>query len=137
MSSEAWNLKAALDHLDANAGPTSLGQCAMHVREAIEAGGVTLEHHACAKDYGQSLLDIGFAALAGEPASDFLPGDVAIIQPIPDHPDGHMTMFNGTNWLCDFVQLHGPLPYPGPSYRTLAPPYTVYRMAGAAEATSA
>ena len=52
-------------------------------------------------------------------------GDVAIIQPIAGHPHGHMAMFNGTQWVSDFKQQHGL--YPNTAYRSLKPPFTIYR----------
>ena len=119
-----WDLTAALKHLDAHAGDSSLGKCAQFVRKAVEAGGLTLERHISAKDYGSSFIKAGFQALASTPTV-FTPGDVAIIQPIPGHPHGHICMFNGTMWKSDFKQPHGY--YPGPTYRKLKPAVTFYR----------
>jgi hypothetical protein len=52
-------------------------------------------------------------------------GDVVIIQPITGHPDGHMAMYDGFIWISDFKQQHGL--YPSEGYRTVAPPYKIYR----------
>lgn len=57
--------------------------------------------------------------------SIYIAGDVAIIQPIPGHPHGHMTMYNGSIWISDFKQYNGL--YPGPSYRKHKPVFTIYR----------
>jgi hypothetical protein len=113
---------AAVKKLDARAQDKSLGRCAEYVRVAIEAGGVTLVRHTSAKDYGDSLLGVGFSTV-----SDGLSkaGDVAIIQPIAGHPHGHMAMFDGRIWVSDFKQYRGY--YPGPGYRKIKPPVSFYR----------
>jgi hypothetical protein len=123
-----WDESKAVEHLNSNAQPKSLGLCAHYVREAVEAGGVKLHHHISAKDYGSSLLRVGFVKIVDGHADSHYrhqAGDVAIIQPINGHPHGHMTMFGGTHWISDFIQLHGV--YPGPSYRVAKPSYAIYR----------
>ena len=123
-----WDVSKAIDHLNSHAQPHSLGRCAEYVRKAIEAGGVTLRHHISAKDYGNSLLRAGFRKIVHTHANGHYhhhAGDVAIIQPINGHPHGHMTMFNGTNWISDFTQYHGV--YPGHAYRLVKPQYAIYR----------
>ena len=123
---QMWDVKAAVAHLNQHARAHSTGHCAQFVRQAVEAGGVRLIHHASAKDYGKSLENAQFKALPGG-TDRFLAGDVVVIQPIPGHPHGHMAMFNGAIWISDFKQMHGL--YPGASYRKLKPSYTVYRNA--------
>lgn len=122
--SPAWNKNAAVTYLNTNAAPHSLGRCARYVREAVEAGGVRLIRHESAKNYGSSLTAVGFYAVSPEPSSYQL-GDVAIIQPIPGHPHGHATMFNGQQWISDFRQNNGL--YPGKGYRTHRPSFVIYR----------
>src|SRR4051812_12417921 len=56
----SWNVQAAVHYLDWHAAGHSLGYCAQYTREAIEHGGVYLERHGSAKDYGRSLLFAGF-----------------------------------------------------------------------------
>jgi hypothetical protein len=123
-----WDKAKAVEYLTSHAQPQSLGRCAEFVRKAIEAGGVVLQHHNSAKDYGSSLTHVGFWKIVSTHADaqyQHSAGDVAVIQPIIGHPDGHMTMFNGTNWVSDFTQLHGV--YPGASYRAAKPSYAIYR----------
>lgn len=119
-----WDKEAAIQHLNKNARSHSVGRCARFVREAIAAGGVRLQQVLSAKDYGNSLLMAGFTALL---STNIPPeaGDVAVIQPIPGHNDGHMAMYNGTLWVSDFKQLNGY--YPGNGYRTLQPAVVFYR----------
>ncbi len=119
-----WAAEKSVAYLNQHAKPHSLGRCAEFVRLAIEAGGVKLIHHFSAKDYGSSLLRVGFKSI-DHPITHFTPGDVAIIQPIPGHPHGHMTMYNGRIWISDFHQPHGL--YPGPTYRKLKPRFDIYR----------
>jgi hypothetical protein len=127
-----WDVNKSISHLKGNAKPGSTGHCAQYVREAIEAGGFALARHDSAKDYGPSLQSVGFIAVPAGTVSR--PGDIAVIQPIPGHPHGHMAMFDGRNWISDFVQTHPSAPYPGPTYRRLAPSYTVFRSGGAPQA---
>ncbi len=107
-----------------HAGANSRGRCAEYTRNAIEAGGVVLGRHSAAKDYGSSLRTIGFLSF-GQMSVSYLAGDVAIVDAIEGHPDGHMAMFNGSDWISDFRQQHGL--YPGPTYRSKRPRYTIYR----------
>ena len=123
-----WDRSKAVEHLTTHAQPHSTGHCAEYVRKAVEAGGVLLHHHISAKDYGSSLLKVGFQRIVHSHANTHYhhrAGDVAIIQPIPGHRHGHMTMFDGTHWISDFKQYHGV--YPGHLYRQLQPPYAIYR----------
>ncbi|MFS2221181.1 hypothetical protein [Pantoea sp. B65] len=118
-----WDKNKAVEHLRNHAHTGSTGQCAKYVREAIEAGGITVHHTHSAKDYGAQLKTAGFTEIAD---SSFLqPGDVAVIQPIPGHPHGHMAMYDGGIWISDFRQYHGF--YPGQSWRSQKPPYIFYR----------
>jgi glyoxylase-like metal-dependent hydrolase (beta-lactamase superfamily II) len=117
-----WNETKAVDYAQKHeVGGFGKGQCAEHVRQAIQAGGITLNRHLYAKDYGKSLEFAGFQAVQGAP----IKGDVVVIQPAPGHPDGHMAIFDGTHWVSDFIQIHGL--YPGPSYRNAKPKYIIYR----------
>jgi hypothetical protein len=121
-----WDKEKAISVLRANApvNQPSLGLCALYTRLAIEAGGIKLNHHISAKDYGSSLLAVGFVKV---PTGHYMhqAGDVGIVRPIPSHPHGHMAMFDGAIWISDFRQHHGL--YPGQKYRQLKPGYDIYR----------
>jgi hypothetical protein len=118
-----WGKNHAVQHLRNHAAAASSGHCARSVRQAIAAGGVHVQNTESAKDYGPNLTHAGFAEVpAGQPPRT---GDVVVIQPIPNHPHGHMAMYDGHVWISDFRQYHGM--YPGPSYRALAPTYRIYR----------
>lgn len=66
----------------------------------------------------------GFSELMVCCPLSYVAGDVVVIDGIPSSPDGHMAMYNGTEWVSDFVQRDL---YPGPRYRTSQPSYKVYR----------
>src|SRR5215211_7202625 len=115
-----WNKEKAIKYLNAHANLESLGFCARYTRKAIEAGGVTLIQHGAAKDYGSSLLLVGFYALDIDPTI-YEAGDVVIIDGFTGNAYGHMAMYNGENWVSDFKQREL---YPGPGFRRHKPSYT-------------
>jgi len=131
----------AIAKLEKAAGDRSSGKCATKVVDAIEAGGVAVRRTKFAKDYGPNLLESGFdektKASAGQgypPNKDYRPqaGDVVVIRPSNSaHPDGHMAMFNGKQWVSDYWQVtttDDPTGFwPGASYRTSHPSYVIYR----------
>lgn len=101
------------------------GACAKHVRLALFAAGRKLNNWPVqAKDWGPSLLALGFVpvATAGYVAET---GDIAVIQPPSSGVQaGHMQGYDGTNWVSDFVQDAF---WPGPAYRKDKPAYVIYR----------
>lgn len=104
------------------------GQCARFVRLALEDGGADTEGHPVnARDWGATLLRMGFQRLDVADIVGFVPakGDVAVIQPTSTHPCGHIQAFDGKNWISDFVQAAF---WPGPAYRKETPPCAVYRL---------
>jgi hypothetical protein len=133
----SWNIEKAIQHLRAKAGPPyGNGKCATFVREAIEAGGLTISRtgSGSAKDYGPRLIQAGFAAQAGL-ATPYQKGDVAVIDGFmmsaamgikKDHVDGHLAMYEGTQWISDFKQP-GNTPYPGSDYEKAKPNVVIYR----------
>jgi hypothetical protein len=118
-----WNKEKAIEYLNSHANSASLGRCAQYTRKAIEAGGVTLIQHLSAKDYGPSLIQVGFYALDFDPTV-YEAGDVVIIGTFTGNAHGHMAMFNGEVWVSDFKQREL---YPGPGFRRHKPSYTIYR----------
>ncbi|EOD0154323.1 hypothetical protein ACI8OI_004360 [Salmonella enterica] len=140
-----WDKDSALSHLNTNARAHSQSQCAKYVRQAIEAGGITITRPAprpgltypAAADYGPHIQAKKFMPVytyAGNgsslPSVTSIPGqqagDVVVIQPIPGHPYGHMAMFNGTQWISDFRQEQLGF-YPGRAYQNLKPAFIMYR----------
>jgi hypothetical protein len=114
----AWDLQKAVQHLTANAESSPVGLCAQYTREAIEAGGVTLKRTNYAKDYGPSLLEVGFQTVK---TAAYQAGDVVIMQNCPGHDYGHMQMYSGSQWISDYKQRDF---WP---YTSSRPAFAVYR----------
>jgi hypothetical protein len=132
-----WDVEKALRHLRTKAGPPyGVGKCATFVREAIEAGGLTISRagSGSAKDHGPRLVLAGFIAQVGV-GPPYQKGDIAVIDGFKksagegikkDHPDGHLAMYDGTQWISDFKQT-GITPYPGSDYDKAKPKIVIYR----------
>jgi hypothetical protein len=100
--------------------PAPPWECGKYTREAIEAGGIILERAGHAKDYGASLERAGFRKL---PASEKpRAGDVVVFGAFGRHREGHMAMFDGTQWISDFLQPHF---LPSRDYE--GAPFAIYR----------
>lgn len=114
--------QAIANYVTAHAEKTSQGLCARYCRLAFEAGGVdTTGHPGDAKDYGPLLVRDGAVPLAPATYTPQL-ADVVVFDGSAAHPHGHIAIFNGTQWVSDFVQ-HNMSPYIVP------PPYHLYRFA--------
>lgn len=138
-AASGWDVEKAVRHLQAKAGPPyGVGKCATFVREAIEAGGAAVprDGSGSAKDYGPRLVRAGFVAQLGS-GTPYRKGDVAVIDGFTkaaaagvkkDHPDGHLAMYDGSQWISDFKQT-GTSPYPGSDYEKAKPKVVIYRHA--------
>lgn len=103
------------------------GKCAKAVREAVEFALVTtkLERTVSAKNYGPSYEKVGFIKVydsVKDSKHSYTPqrGDISIIN---YEPHGHITIYTGTKWISDYIQLDM---YEG-SIRQSKPPFTIYR----------
>jgi hypothetical protein len=104
--------------------PFGQGKCARFVRLALEAAGAdTTGHPVNAKEWGPTLLRIGFIPVAEDGFIAQL-GDIAVIQGTSESVPGHIEGFDGTNWVSDFIQHAF---WPGPSFRNEKPAFVVYR----------
>ena len=131
-----FDLNLAITHLQNHAlPPYGTGRCATHVREALEAGGLTISRagSGSAKDYGPRLVAAGF--IASPDRMPYQKGDIALIDGFSkdpekgidkDYPHGHLAMFDGNQWISDFKQI-GLKPYPGSNYVKAAPMINIYR----------
>lgn len=115
-----WDPHRAATYARLHAQALSQGRCAHYVTHAVQHGGANLANTEFAKDMGTNLVLAGFHAISGEP----LEGDVAVIQAIPGHSSGHACIYDGHQWISDFVQR---TMYPGQGYRQLHPTYVIYR----------
>jgi len=117
-----YDVKMATSYLRnrAKKQPAPPWECAEYTRQAIAAGGIVLERTGYAKDYGASLERAGFRKLP--PAEKPKAGDVVIFGAFGRHREGHMAMFDGTQWISDFLQPHF---LPGRDYE--GAPFAIYR----------
>lgn len=101
----------AVDYLDKHALPASNNECAKYVRRAIEKGGGAklADHPIPAMKYDPYLENYKFERLTPNPPPDYKPqkGDIAVFQNINKHPNGHIQMYNGTQWVSGFKQPRG------------------------------
>jgi hypothetical protein len=107
-----------------------IGNCALYVRRALEAGGVFIKNYpGLAKEYGPYLEKAGFHKLSPRPQPDYdaQKGDVVVIQNYEPRKAGHIAIFNGRDWVSDFVPPQRGSIWAGPGYRQYKPPYEVYR----------
>ncbi|MET1077927.1 MAG: hypothetical protein ABWY06_07890 [Pseudomonas sp.] len=82
------------------------GKCATHVRRALQAGGGDLSQNPTyAKDYGPTLLGLGFTTVPNE---GYTPkkGDVVVFEDYKGQasPAGHIQMYSGSHWVSDMKQ---------------------------------
>ena len=105
--------------------PDGHGECAKHLREALDAAGIdTRGHPVRPKDWGPMLARVGFAAMTPH---GYQPrrGDIVVFQPVPGAPDGHIQAYTGSRWISDFVQPMGFWPAPG--YRAASTKFLPFR----------
>ena len=100
--------------------------CAHYVATALaNGGGFPMLHvfgKGYAKDFGPSLISVGFHALVPNLPPEA--GDVVVMNGTSQSEAGHMAIYNGGKWVSDFIQEGI---YPGPSYRKERPSYVIYR----------
>ena len=97
-------------------------RCARQVRLSLEAAGaITTGHPADAKNWGATLLRIGFRQIEISNVESFIPqkGDVVVIQATSTSTSGHIQGYDGKQWISDFLQAGF---WPGPMYRKETPP---------------
>lgn len=122
-----WDAEKAAKTITEAAKEQSGGKCATHVRQALEAGGMTIKENdrvKDAKDYGKFLTERGFEEVPGK---DYTPqkGDIVVIQPYKGGSEsGHIAMYTGTEWVSDFKQRYF---WGGPGYRNNKPAHAFYR----------
>ncbi|MCA1763273.1 MAG: hypothetical protein LC664_09820 [Flavobacteriales bacterium] len=124
-----FNINAAVNYITQNAYPYYIdgkcGWCARAVRKALEKGGINTNNHpGSAKDYPDYLREWGFSEVSKANYTPSL-GDIRVIQPYTGgNQNGHINMFNGKDWISDFVENGF---WPGPGYRRMKPSYLIFR----------
>lgn len=97
-----WNPKKAAEYATENAEKRSVGLCAMYVRKAIIAGGIPLYWGGNAYHYKYVLPVLGFEQVDSKEERQV--GDIVVFQPIGGRRFGHISMWNGKQWVSDFKQ---------------------------------
>ena len=86
-----------------NAKEKSIGYCARYVANALEYGGFTFDRQPSAYMYRSNdiLVKMGFKEINGGSPQK---GDVYVEDKTNTHPYGHIAIYDGNNWVSDFVQ---------------------------------
>lgn len=99
----------------------SSGYCARFVANALEYAGIKFQRQPSAYMYHSNgiLKKAGFG-LVSTSLSGYnpQPGDVCVVGRFNNHKHGHICIYDGRNWISDFIQRN-PSPYsdgPGPLY---------------------
>jgi hypothetical protein len=128
----APNLAAGLNReklaswMDAHALAYSSHHCALFCRLGMEAAGMSTADRPLsgdAADYGPFLLRHGAHMVS---LNSYTPqvGDTVIFDKTAQHPNGHMEIYDGHQWVCDFMQ-HSFSPYRDAAS---TPSFTIYRL---------
>lgn len=120
---DGYNVNDATQFLRDHAHAQSQGKCAAAVRQALEAGGLdTTGRPNAAGDYDSFLPGLGFHEVD---INGYVPqkGDIVVHEPREGHPYGHIAMYDGENWISDFIQTDM---FGGSAYRN-DPDYTIWR----------
>lgn len=114
-------------------GSTTSGHnCAQAVKNGLTAGGLNGNSlHNGPQNYGPGLKNMGFNPIFYTGAQNLLPGDVMIFQPWIGKAggNGHIQVWNGSQWVSDFLQPNMRDGYPGPgsTYEKNGARYQLYR----------
>lgn len=119
---EASQPVIAARHARKHARGESIGLCATYVRKALQVAGYKFTPQASAYMYvsnGQ-MVNMGFTQING--GSQWQVGDVIVMDKLlPKRPHGHIAIWDGRNWVSDFVQQSFT------PYSTHRPPYQLFR----------
>jgi hypothetical protein len=100
-------------------------QSAWAVRAGLQAGGLDIEKYPYyAKEYGPFLVRLGFSQIPND--SPPQPGDIMVLQP-ELNPSGHLQVWNGSQWVSDFIQPKGREAYRDERYRDVGAASALYR----------
>jgi hypothetical protein len=120
------NRKKLASWMDAHALACSSHHCALFYRLGMEAAGTSTADRPVsgdAADYGPFLLRHGAHVVPLEPYAPQV-GDTVVFDKTAQHPNGHIEMYDGRQWVSDFMQ-HSFSPY-GDVANT--PSFTIYRL---------
>jgi predicted chitinase len=103
---DGYDIDKAVDYINVNVEPKSIGKCALYVRRAINAGGISnVFGHANEYYDADKLVNYGFTKVGTDiDAITLKKGDIAAFGAVSGHAYGHIAMWNGTQWVSDFKQ---------------------------------
>jgi RHS repeat-associated protein len=143
-SKKTYSIDKAVTYIMNNKLPGfGKGRCSPYTPRAINAGfgSDVVPTDLAGSAYGPSLLKAGFIALdiGIKNLADYTPikGDIIVMNGPPGGktcntgiggPCGHIQMFNGTEWVSDFLQTR-PF-WPGKDYAKHKPAFKIYRWGG-------
>lgn len=82
---------------------SSSGYCARYVRTALQKAGYSFTPKPSAYQYAQGTLSgAGFGQISTNTPTQV--GDIIVITKTGPHPHGHICIWDGSNWVSDFVQ---------------------------------
>ncbi|MFN7504713.1 MAG: hypothetical protein ACK5Q1_04045 [Limnobacter sp.] len=131
-----FDINKAIQKLSSIANTSSQGKCALHVRLALDAGGIEVRPTiGQARLYDPVLSSYGFkrsryskgVLIDSSNCTKYSPeaGDIAVIPNVAgSRPEGHIAMFTGKEWISDFKQRDM---WGGPIYRKADPDVAIYR----------
>lgn len=130
--SPCLNIRNFVSEMNKNAAgiTKSGGQCAGAVKKGLVKGGLDVSKlHNGPHNYGSSLGSLGFQPIDNH--APLKPGDIMIFQPWKNKAggNGHIQVWNGSQWVSDFMQENMRSGYPGPgsTYEKNDPTYQLYR----------
>ena len=134
-----FNVEKAVNTLIGLAFASPQSKCALHIRLALDAGGVEIRPTiGQAKLFNPALERYGFEKIRlskgvlidNQNCRLYKPelGDIAVIPNVPGgRSEGHIAMFTGEFWYSDFKQIDM---WGGPWYRQVAPDVAIFKYAG-------
>ena len=97
-------MTATIQHLTDNALSKSSENCASYVANALKAGDFVFNRQTYAYQYWSNEILTGIGYYEINKTSSYEKGDITVTENNDYHPEGHIAMWNGTNWISDFVQ---------------------------------
>ena len=95
--------KKAADYATNHAQAKSTGNCAKYVANALQNAGFSFNRQTSAYMYhtNGTLTGMGFSLINGGSPKK---GDVYVEDRTNTHIHGHIAIYNGSNWVSDFIQ---------------------------------
>lgn len=98
------DINKAVNYLVSHAQSKSTGWCAKYVANALEYGGFRFTRQGSAYLYRTNgvLVGMGYREIGKQ--NSYAKGDITVTDRNAYHPDGHIAMWSGSQWISDFFQ---------------------------------